>query len=222
MLKDKFRLTRDQNKRFARMNFTNLVHTNARFEGIHTTLPQTQTIIDGLGVDGISIDDINTIVQIKRGWAFITENDSEITLDLEKQINAIVAKNDSLAPGEFRTGQGGVDIGSDEHFTPDDVELDKEHDFLRSLLTSGKSTTEISLRLMYHNMRGQLFWDGNKRTATLVANKYMIDNGAGLINVPLDLWPKWNELISIYYKTGNVDEILIWTYKNAIQGISLS
>ncbi|AUI72463.1 Fic family protein [Companilactobacillus alimentarius] len=221
ILKDKFHLIKDQNRRFAKMNFTNLVHTNARFEGINTTLPQTQTIMDGLGVDGVSIDDINTIVQIKRGWEFITNNDSEISLDLEKQINAIVAKNDSLAPGEFRTGQGGVNIGSNELFRPDDVDVDEETKFLDSLLTSGKSATEISLRLMYHNMRNQLFWDGNKRTATLIANKYMIDNGAGLINVPLDLWSKWNELISEFYKTGNVNEILEWTYENAIQGINL-
>jgi len=46
--KDQFHLTKDQNRRFARMNFTKLVHTNARFEGINTTLPQTQTIMDGL------------------------------------------------------------------------------------------------------------------------------------------------------------------------------
>ncbi|TGD22910.1 hypothetical protein EGT49_07580 [Companilactobacillus suantsaicola] len=70
-------------------------------------------------------------------------------------------------------------------------------------------------------MRGQLFWDGNKRTATLIANKYMIDNGAGLINVPLNLWPKWNELINTYYRTGKIDDILEWTYENAIQGVSL-
>lgn len=203
------------------MNFTNLVHTNARFEGIHTTLPQTQTIMDGLGVDGVSIDDINTIVQIKRGWAFITASDAPITLDLEQQINAIVAKNDSLAPGAFRTGQGGVDIGSTDFFTPDEVDLNKETAYLTKLLTCGKSATEISLRLMYHIMRGQLFWDGNKRTATLVANKYMIDHGAGLINVPLNLWPEWNTHISTYYKTGHMDEILSWTYDNAIQGVTL-
>lgn len=67
MLADKYHMTKDQNRRFARSNLTKLVHTNARFEGVNTTMPQTQTIIDGLGVDGVSIDDINVIVQLKRG-----------------------------------------------------------------------------------------------------------------------------------------------------------
>ena len=96
---DKYHLTKDQNRRYARQNFVNLVHTNSRFEGVNTTLPQTQTIMDGLGVDGVSIDDINVIVQLKKGWQLITEDDASLTLAFEKKINAIVALHDSLAPG---------------------------------------------------------------------------------------------------------------------------
>jgi len=218
---DQFHLTKDQNRRFARMNFTKLVHTNARFEGINTTLPQTQTIMDGLGVDGVNIDDINTIVQIKRGWQFITESDSKLDLTFEKKINEIVAKNDALVPGKFRTGQGGINIGSDKNFIPELVDSTNKDKFLNNLLLNNISTTKKAIRLMYHNMRGQLFWDGNKRTATLIANKLMIDSGAGLINVPLNLWPQWNKLISDFYLSNDIDELLQWTYDHAIQGIEL-
>ena len=55
------------------------------------------------------------------------------------------------------------------------------------------------MEIMYHEMRQQAFWDGNKRTATLLANKLMIDNGAGLINVPLDKWETWSNLIANFY-----------------------
>lgn len=51
MFEDKYSFTQDQNRRFAKMNLTRLVFTNSRFEGVNTTLSQTQTIIDGLGVD---------------------------------------------------------------------------------------------------------------------------------------------------------------------------
>ena len=33
-------------------------------------------------------------------------------------------------------------------------------------------------------MRSQLFWDGNKRTSSICANKIMIENGNGIIKVP--------------------------------------
>lgn len=219
---DKYHLSKDQNRRFTRMNFTKLVHTNARFEGINTTLPQTQTILDGFGVDGVKIEDIDTIIQIKRGWQLVTESDEALSLEFEKKVNAIVAKNNALVPGEFRSGQGGFNIGSDEDFIPDTVNTSEEKKYLKSLLESDLSITEKSMRIMYHNMRGQLFWDGNKCTATLIANKLMIDNGAGLINVPLNLWSQWNKLISEYYRTNQMNPILDWTYSNAIQGVNLN
>lgn len=219
---DKFQMTKEQNRRYARMNFTRLVHTNSRFEGINTTLPQTQTIMDGLGVNGVSIDDINTIIQIKRGWQLITESDAPFNLTFAKQINAIVAQNDSLEPGAFRSGQGGVAIGSTEDFIPEPVDDQHEVQFLAELLADQtKSGTEKSLRLMYHLMRAQLFWDGNKRTATLFANRLMIDNGNGLINVPLNEWSTWNTLLSDYYRSNDVQALLKWTYQHAIFGVDL-
>ena len=40
----------------------------------------------------------------------------------------------------------------------------------------------------------------------------MIDGGAGLINVPLDKWDQWNELIANYYRTNDMAKIKRWTY----------
>ncbi|WP_024747341.1 Fic family protein [Levilactobacillus namurensis] len=217
----KCNLTQDQNRRFARQNLTRLVYTNARFEGITTTLSQTQAIMNGVDVTGVSLDDINTIVDLKRGWHFMTATNAPLSIDLEKRINAIVADKDSLAPGEFRTGQGGVAIGDDKYFTPEDVDSTKEQIYLETLLASPRSTTDKAITLMYHNMRGQLFWDGNKRSATLIANKLMIDGGAGLINVPLTLWEPWHKLISEFYRTGDMQALKQWTYHYGIQGTSL-
>lgn len=63
-------------------------------------------------------------------------------------------------------------------------------------------------------MRNQIFWDGNKRTATLAANKLMIDHGEGLINVLLYKWATWNNLIAEYYFNNDMHELKQWTYDN--------
>ncbi|BDR55498.1 hypothetical protein KIMC2_00600 [Xylocopilactobacillus apis] len=55
----------------------------------------------------------------------------------------------------------------------------------------------------------------------LVANKIMIDHGVGLINVALDKWEMWNQLISDFYRTNEMTEIKNWTYDYAIQGLSV-
>lgn len=89
------------------------------------------------------------------------------------------------------------------------------------MANSQTTTTDKALTVMYHNMRQQIFWDGSKRTATLSANKIMIDGGAGLINVPLDKWDTWNELIADFYRTNDMNKIKHWTYDNAIQGLEI-
>jgi len=49
----------------------------------------------------------------------------------------------------------------------------------------------------------------------------MIDNDAGLINVPLDLCPHWNKLISQYYLTNEMNDLLSWTYDHTIQAVTI-
>lgn len=183
------------------MNFTQLVHITSRFEGVTTTLPETQTIIDGLGVSGVPVDDINTIVQLKRAWQYIITEESPLTLAVEQKINQITARGD---------------------FVPPEVDFSKEKKYFDMLMEQPKmSMTEKALRLMYHNMRQQIFWDGNKRTAFLAANKLLIDHGIGILSISLDLWPKWNGLISDYYFSGELASLLAWTYENGIFGIDM-
>lgn len=123
-----------------------------------------------------------------------------------------------MFPGDFRTGRGSVNLGNGEEFVPEPVDLAEEKIFLDDLMTSNRTTTDKALTLRYHNMRSQLFWDGNKRTSTLVANKIMIDGGAGLINVPLDEMETWNDLLSSYYKNNDMHEIKQWSYEHIING----
>lgn len=223
MYPDKFNLTQEQNRRFAKKNLVRLVFTTSRFEGLNTTLLQTQTIIDGMSAAGVSIDDTNVIVQLKRGWQYVIRENKPLSLNIEQNINLLVARYDSLDPGSFRTGNVTVELGnSNGEWQPPEINLDQERKFFDELMQKDTSITDKAMTLMYHNMINQLFWDGNKRTATLAANKLMIDNGAGLINVPLNKWDKWNELISEFYLTGKMDKLKDWTYENGIQGIEFS
>ncbi len=74
---------------------------------------------------------------------------------------------------------------------------------------------------MLYGMRKQLFWDGNKRTSTIVANKIMIQNGKGIIKVPDNKLEQFNELLSDYYTTNNMDTIKQFIYENCIDGITM-
>lgn len=127
-----------------------------------------------------------------------------------------------LSTRRITARERGVNLGSEDFFEPPLINEKQEQSFLQKILTDPRTTiTDKALTVMYHNMRQQIFWDGNKRTATLSANKIMIDGGAGLINIPLDKWDQWNELIANYYRTNDMTEVKKWTYDNGIQGLQI-
>lgn len=49
-------------------------------------------------------------------------------------------------------------------------------------------------------MKKQLFLDGNKRTAVIFANHYLISKGLGLIVIPADLVSEFKKHLINYYE----------------------
>ena len=72
---------------------------------------------------------------------------------------------------------------------------------------------------MLYGMRSQLFWDGNKRTSTICANKIMIQNGVGIIKVPDNKLEEFNILLTDFYNTNNNETIKQFIFDNCIDGI---
>ena len=84
-----------------------------------------------------------------------------------------------------------------------------------------ENPTERAIEYMLYGMRNQLFWDGNKRTSTICANKIMIENGCGIIRVPDNKLEKFNILLSKFYSFNEKNEIKQFIYDNCIDGIKL-
>ena len=82
------------------------------------------------------------------------------------------------------------------------------------------NATERAIEYMLFGMRSQLFWDGNKRTNTIVANKIMIESGCGIIKVSDNNLEEFNKLLSEFYTTNNKKEIKEFLFNNCIDGIT--
>lgn len=67
--------------------------------------------------------------------------------------------------------------------------------------------------------RSQMFLDGNKRVANLIANKEMIRCGQGIIAVPVEKIGEYFTKLIKYYETNEMDSIKTWIYHNCIDGI---
>ena len=59
-------------------------------------------------------------------------------------------------------------------------------------------------------MKRQIFIDGNKRTAVLFANHYLISNGLGIIAIPADLTDEYKKLLILYYEGQDEDKIKLF------------
>lgn len=216
-MKNKFNLSERESRFLLKKVFVELIHANSRLEKVNTTFPQTKTIVDGMSVSGVSMDDIQIILNLKNAYQYILKENAPFTLEIAKKINSFVSYNESLEWGVVRTGNVGIHGVNYKPTIP--VESEVAQRIKEILVDDTVSTTYRALKYMYYAMRTQIFWDGNKRTAIISANYIMLINGNGILHIEESKLEVWNELLSKYYETDEVEEIIKWTYDNCIFGL---
>lgn len=217
-MSDKYHLTKKENVFLAKKVLVSSIYNSAKLEGINTTYPDTKTILDGANVPSLRLDEINCILNLRDAWNFVLSNiDEDITLDFICKVNSFVSRNESLEWGVLRTGKVGIN-GVD--YIPDIPDETKIIDDIKNIMEE-KNITRRSLVLMLYLMRTQAFWDGNKRTSMIVANKIMIENGCGVITIKEEYFKEFNSLLTEYYNTNEMESLLNFLYNNCIFGMEI-
>lgn len=219
-MENKFNLTREQNVFIAKRNIVDYIWKSANLEGIGVTYPETQAIYDGGIVNGLSVDNVVAINNLKYAWEFLLENEGiEADYKVICELHRLVA--DKLVPksnlGVIRTTP--VSMGGTTWKPQFPIESQIKEELEEILNQSLKSKTEIAIEAMLWIMRRQMFLDGNKRVGMLFANKIMIDNGCGIITISQDNQPLFYEKLIKYYETGDMSDIKEWIYETSIDGM---
>jgi len=219
---NKYHLSRKESVYLLKKNIVELVYNAGKFEGLNTTLLQTEEIIKYNRANNVAVDDVLTVVNLKRGFELLLNDVQEPLLETSKQINRIVAAEDALFPGEIRTG--GVEVSTIQgRYVPPMLTEDEVNNQYGEIMNQEISDTEKALRLFLFISKNQIFWDGNKRTALLTANQIMFSQGLGLLSIPETVFAKFNELLSMYYnsnQSSNESKILSFMYDECIFGIT--
>ncbi|MBO6359892.1 Fic family protein [Enterococcus casseliflavus] len=219
---DKYHLSRKESVYLLKKNIVELVYNAGKFEGLNTTLLQTEEIIKYNRANNVAVDDVLTVVNLKRGFEMLLNDIQEPLIETSKRINRIVAAEDALFPGEIRNG--GVEVSTIQgRYVPPMLTEDEVNNQYGEIMNQEISETEKALRLFLFISKNQIFWDGNKRTALLTANKIMFSKGLGLLSIPETVFARFNELFSMYYNSGQVaikSEIISFMYKNCVFGIN--
>ena len=73
-MKNKFEMTREQNIFLAKRNLVDNIYSNAKMEGLNITFPETKTILEGVHVPELKIDDIQCILNLRDAWKYVINN----------------------------------------------------------------------------------------------------------------------------------------------------
>lgn len=102
-MKNKYQLTLEQNIFLAKRNLVDNIYANARMEGVNITFPETKTILEGVNVPNLKIDEIQCILNLKDAWKYTIDNvQKKFDLDFICKVNELVARNESISWGTLR------------------------------------------------------------------------------------------------------------------------
>lgn len=192
---------------FARANMKSNIYDQAVLEGVATTFPQTEEIIENGTVNGMTADDVQKILNLKHAWEFILDKDV-IMADSNYYLLCHIAKlvNEGFFYDGGRIRGIPVTIGGTKYIPPIPIESQVSEN-IRGILNSGKDTIDIAIDLCMYCMRTQIFVDGNKRASVIFANHYMIAHGLGLIVIPEGHVPEFKKLLVAYYESADISKI---------------
>lgn len=218
-IKNKYSMTVEENIYYAKRNLVDSMWKSANLEGIAVTYPQTEMIYDELAIQNMYIKDINAIINLKHAWYFILDNVSyPVDIPFISKVHQLIGEANVVPyPGVIRTTA--VDMGGTE-WKPSIPNKEKIKEDLENLLSSAKSETEKAIDTMLYICRSQPFYDGNKRVATIVANHILIQNGVGLLSIPIQKQLEFKNLLIEFYETNNDKLIKQFIYKECIKGIT--
>lgn len=216
-MENKYNLTLEQNTFLAKRNIIDNIYAGARMEEINVTFLQVKKILEGINVLNLKIDEIQCILNLRDAWKYVINNiKEEFNINFICKINELVARNESIEWGVLRSGN--VQITGTEYI-PDVPEEEVVKKQIAEILKI-KNTTERAIEYMLYGMRSQLFWDGNKRTSMICANKIMIENGNGIIKVSDNKLEEFNTLLSEFYTSNDKVKIKQFIFDNCIDGIT--
>lgn len=214
IVEEKYNMTLQENLLLSKRKLVKNIYSNARVEGLDIKIKEVREIVENKRFLDIDNSKVSVIINLKHAWQFILNN-IQAPLDLEYicEVHSEVAKDEALSWGRLRTGKVTISGTSYVPPIPNENEVKKVLDYYNS----NENITERAIERMLWSMREQLFWDGNKRTSLIIANKDLISHGKGLITVSDENLAEFMKLLSDFYTTNDNRLIKSFIYENCIE-----
>lgn len=192
---------------FARANMKMNIYDQAVLEGVATSFPQTEEIIDNGKIYGVTATDVQKILNLKHAWEFILDCDviaSRSDYYMLSHIARVVNEGFFAEGGRIRGVP--VTIGGSSYVPPLPNELDIKEK-IREIIEESDEVINTAIKLCLYCMKTQIFLDGNKRASVIFANHYLISHGGGFLVIPEKEVPEFKRLLVKYYEGEDITVI---------------
>lgn len=190
----------EMNIDFAKRHLVDTIYKQAILEGVATTFADTENIIEGGKVNNMTSEDVMKIVNLKHAWEFILNKyviQTQTNFALLCGINKLIQEGFYYSAGKVRSTPVSI---TGTNWTPDLPIESVIKEELEDIFNSSLDDVDKAIELLLYVMRKQIFIDGNKRTAVIFANHYLISNGKGIIVIPAELADEYKNLLIGYYE----------------------
>lgn len=192
---------------FARANMKMNIYDQAVLEGVATSFPQTEEIIDNGKISGVTATDVQKILNLKHAWEFILDRDviaSRSDYYMLSHIARVVNEGFFAEGGRIRGVP--VTIGGSSYVPPLPNELDVKEK-IPEIIEESDEVINTAIKLCLYCMKTQIFLDGNKRASVIFANHYLISHGGGFLVIPEKEVPEFKRLLVKYYEGEDITVI---------------
>ncbi|MBR2834188.1 MAG: Fic family protein [Coriobacteriales bacterium] len=196
-----------QNLDFARANMKVNIYDQAVLEGVATSFPQTEEIIENGKVNGMTASDVQKILNLKHAWEFILDP-GVIQAKSDYYVLCHIARlvNEGFFADGGRIRGVPVTIGGSSYIPRLPIEFEVREK-IEDILQSDMEDIDKAICLCLYTMKTQVFIDGNKRAAVIYANHFLIAHGHGLLVIPEAHVSEFKKLLVAYYE-GEADGII--------------
>lgn len=199
------------------------IFDTSQLENNPISFPEVQTLIDGITIGGHKISDVEQVLNIKKTWMMLLDtirsNKFEVTKKMFNKVNYLIAREEAIEWGKFRTGKVSI-AGTNIYNAPDFKELDNIFDTELNIISDGFNPVEKAIRIFLWGTLNQFYWDGNKRTARIMANGILINSGIGIFNIKTIDILEFNRLMLEFYETRMADNIVKFLFEKCIKYIN--
>ena len=195
IFKDQEPMTLEERHSLINKNLVDLVYNAAYLEGVRTSFVEARAFI---------LEDL----RLREEDMLEEPTDLNTLCELNRIVNG---RGVSTEPGRVRSV---VVTISGTDYVPEIPDPYTVNNTIRDIVEEKKTFIERGLDLYCYLMRTQVFLDGNKRSANLLCNQFLLRHGQGIFSIRPERNDEFLKKLVAYYESGDPTDLKIYLYEN--------